>query len=427
MHSGKITVLFIVPGSGDLFYCGNCIRDNLYANALRKSEHNVIIMPLYLPLTFNTFKADTPLFFPATSYFTALKFFRKSKIPRFLERLLNSRFMLRMAASFSGSTSPKGLEEMTFSMISGEGNAFNNQMEVLIDWIKNHETPDVIHLSSSLLMGVAKTIKQQLSIPIVCSLQDEEVWIDQMAENDSHQAWNAIRENMHAIDRFVTTSQFYKNTIAARIPQLTDIDVIYPGIDIAKYAITQYPENPVVGFFYRMNQLNGLDVLADAFVFLKNENRIPNLKLKIGGGYSSADNRFVKKVRKKLSTYWDDVDWIDTYNLDEHAGFYRDISVICVPITFDEGVGIYLCEAFAAGRPAVEPNTGSFDEIVADAGVLYSPNTAIELAEALEKLLTNNELLNQCRENAKHLSETRYSDKVAAEKLIDLYQKTLIN
>ena len=77
MHSGKITVLFIVPGSGDLFYCGNCIRDNLYANALRKAGHNVIIMPLYLPLTFNAFQADTPLFFPATSYFTALKFFRK--------------------------------------------------------------------------------------------------------------------------------------------------------------------------------------------------------------------------------------------------------------------------------------------------------------------------------------------------------------
>ena len=43
-------ILFIVPGSGDSFYCGNCFRDNLQASALRKAGHEVIVMPLYLPL-----------------------------------------------------------------------------------------------------------------------------------------------------------------------------------------------------------------------------------------------------------------------------------------------------------------------------------------------------------------------------------------
>ena len=43
-------ILFIIPGSGDSFYCGNCFRDNLLANALRKAGHEVIIMPLYTRL-----------------------------------------------------------------------------------------------------------------------------------------------------------------------------------------------------------------------------------------------------------------------------------------------------------------------------------------------------------------------------------------
>lgn len=53
-------ILFIVPGSGDSFYCGNCFRDNLQASALRKAGHEVIVMPLYLPLRHRSFQADTP-------------------------------------------------------------------------------------------------------------------------------------------------------------------------------------------------------------------------------------------------------------------------------------------------------------------------------------------------------------------------------
>ena len=43
-------VVYIIPGAGDSFYCGNCFRDNLQASALKKMGHDVIIMPLYLPL-----------------------------------------------------------------------------------------------------------------------------------------------------------------------------------------------------------------------------------------------------------------------------------------------------------------------------------------------------------------------------------------
>lgn len=44
-------ILFIVPGSGDSFYCGNCFRDNLQASALRKAGHEVIVMPLCMCVT----------------------------------------------------------------------------------------------------------------------------------------------------------------------------------------------------------------------------------------------------------------------------------------------------------------------------------------------------------------------------------------
>ena len=93
-----------------------------------------------------------------------------------------------------------------------------------------------------------------------------------------------------------------------------------------------------------------------------------------------------------------------------------------MPIRFEEGVGVYLCEAFAAGCPAVEPNTGSFPEIMGDAGLLYQPNDASTLADALEKLLCDTMLYENYCHNARQLSLERYNDQLSAEQLFDIYK-----
>ena len=415
-------VLFIIPGSGDSFYCGNCFRDNLQASALRKAGHDVIIMPLYLPLRDSSFPADTPLFFPATTYYTAQKFFSKRKMPKWLERLTGSDTMLNMASSMSGTTSAEGMEGMTLSMITGDDPTFQHQINQLIEWITKHERPDIIHLSSSLIIGIAKALSQQLDIPIICSVQDEEVWIDSLNKTHAGIAWQSITENIRYIDHFVTTSEFYRNRVAKKIPQITNIEVIYPAVDQQKYASDIYPKDPVIGFFYHMNKQNGLDILVEAFVRLKRKNTIPNLKLKIGGGYTNKEKSYIKKIKKILAPYKEDVEISDSYSLQDHARFYQSITVISVPITFEEGVGLYLCESFAAGRPAVVPATGSFPEIVAEAGITYQPNNSEALANALEELLSNKKHYTQSVENAKELSSIRYNQQILAQRLIKIYE-----
>ena len=315
------------------------------------------------------------------------------------------------------------MEEMTLSMILGDDAAFVRQVSALIAWIKEHERPDVIHLSSSLLIGIAGVIRQEVNIPLVCSLQDEEVWIDGLRRADAEAAWKGIRENAKHVDRFVVSSIFYRRKAEERFPEIRPfVEVVYPGPEAATYASARYPEHPVIGFFYRMNEANGLALLAEAFAMLKKEERVPKLRLRIGGGYTTADRRFLKNVRNILKPCRDAVDWCDTYTLQEHPAFYREISAVCVPITFEEGVGLYLCEAFAAGRPAIEPDTGSFGEIVGDAGVLYTPNTPHALADAIERLLMTDGLWERCRQNALQLARTRYNESVMAEGLLRVYR-----
>jgi glycosyltransferase involved in cell wall biosynthesis len=417
-------VLLIVPGSGDTFYCGNCFRDNLYAQALQNAGHNVSVMPLYLPLTGEFGESNnTPLFFPATSYYVAQKLFKKAKMPKFFEKILNSKTALRLASSMSGTTSAKGMEEMTLSMINGDDQNFVKQVKKIIHWIEHHEKPDIIHLSTSMLIGIAKAIKKNhIEIPIVCSLQDEEIWLDSLEKKDADEAWKAIDKNVKYVDKFIASSEFYKRYSFEKIPAIKEIDIVHPGVNIEKYTSSDYPINPTIGFYYRMNYENGLDILAQAFVNLKKDNLIPNLKLKIGGGYSRENKKFLNDVRQILQPYMQDVIWSEHYSLSEHTTFYKNISVICAPLRFNEAFGLYLAESFAAGRPTVVPNTGSFSEIAGNTGVLYSPNDSENLAKALKKILTNSTLYEECKNNALQLSREKYSDVVVAEKLTEIYR-----
>lgn len=418
-------ILFIIPGAGDNFYCGNCFRDNLYASALRKAGHDVIISPLYLPLKHASFQTDSPLFFPATSYYIGHKFFRNSKLPAWIEQLTNSDFLLSYAASKSGTTSAKGLEEMTLSMITGEDAVFLAEIDKMMEWIQGQEKPDVIHLSSSLLIGIARILRTRLQIPIVCSLQDEEVWIDDMEEPYATRAWQQIDQNRRYVDQLITTSEYYKKMAQERLSGDSKIEVIYPGFDEEIYADAIQAEEPVIGFFYRMCEKSGLHILVDAFLKLKQKNSLPGLKLKVGGGFNDLDKAFLKELKAKLAPYKDEVEFRDSYSLDDHRAFYQSISVISVPITFNEGIGLYLCEAFAAGVPAVQPASGSIPEIVADAGILYQPNTAEALALALEQALADPNRLRELQTNARLLAQERYSASVAANKLLQVYQASL--
>ena len=418
-------ILLIVTSSGDTFFCGNCLRDHLYAQALRRAGHDVVVMPLYLPLAGKSLRADTPLFFPATSYYVAQKYFGNREMPRIVEKALESPFMLRLAALFSGTTSAKGLEQMTLSMITGDNAHFAEQAEKLVDWVVGHGRPDVVHLSTSMLIGVAKAIKSRIDLPVVCSLQDEEVWLDSLEGPSAQQAWECIGQNAQHVDRFIASSEFYKAVAFSKVPTIQEIEVVYPGVDIAAHASPDDPQDPTIGFHYRMNYANGLDILAQSFIQLKKENAIPNLKLKIGGGYTRENKRFVNRIRKILKPYIQDVIWSDTYSVDEHTVFYKGISVICAPLRFSEAFGLYLCEAFAAGRPAVVPDTGSFREIVGDAGLIYAPNDSTHLAEALREILTNTVLYERCKTRALHLSRERYDDTVTAERLKTVYRRVM--
>ena len=190
-----MNIVQIIPGSGGSFYCGNCMRDSKFVDALRKEGHQVIKVPMYLPLFSDEHDLDEiPVFYGAISIYLKQLYPIFRKAPLWFDNLLNSKPMLKLAASMAGSTNATGLDEMTVSMLLGEEGKQKEELERMVDWIGEHLKPDVIHISNALLLGLARRIRERIGVPVVCSLQDEDVWVDVMKPTSRDLVWKLMHE-----------------------------------------------------------------------------------------------------------------------------------------------------------------------------------------------------------------------------------------
>ena len=65
-----MNIVQIIPGSGGSFYCGNCLRDSKYFVALREQGHQVIKIPMYLPIFADERDIkEIPVFYGAVSIY----------------------------------------------------------------------------------------------------------------------------------------------------------------------------------------------------------------------------------------------------------------------------------------------------------------------------------------------------------------------
>ncbi|MDF7799983.1 glycosyltransferase family 4 protein [Pontiellaceae bacterium B1224] len=421
-------IVHIVPGSGGTFYCQNCMRDSALVQALRKQDIDVVMVPMYLPMFTDGDPVgdDTPVFFGGINVWLQQQVPLFRRTPRWLDRMLDSKWMLKRAARMEGTTSAADLGPMTLSMINGtEGNQ-RKEVERLIEWLAEHEKPDAVHISNALLIGLAAEIKAKLDVPVICSLQDEDWWLDEIKAPYDQRCWDAIQLRIKDVDRFVAVSAWFAEKMSERLGIARDrIDVVHVGIDLAGYE--QAPlafDPPVLGYLSRMNEALGLDKLVDAFIELKKFQGLENLQLRATGGAVGADLKCVSNLRKKLANagYADDAEFIEDFSREQRLAFLQSLSVMCVPVEQGEAFGTYIIESMAAGVPVVQPNVGAFPELIAatGGGVVYD-----DLVQTLKQLLTNPERSRELGQQGRASVLEYFSIEAMAQKMILIYSETL--
>ena len=241
--------------------------------------HDVTLLPVYTPTrTDEPNVSDDRVFFGGISVYLEqyVPMFRNS--PRWLDRLWDSKPMLQLASRRSISTSPKMLGEMTVSMLKGEDGFQHKEIEKLTEWARHETPPDIVSLPYSLLIGLAKPIKEALQRPIVCTLQGEDLFLEGLQEPYRSQSLKLIRESVKHVDAFISVSHYYADFVPdyLGIPR-EKIHVVPLGINLQGYEKRNAePSQPfTIGFFARIAPEKGLHVLASAYQKLRAEGDLP--------------------------------------------------------------------------------------------------------------------------------------------------------
>jgi len=393
-------IIQICPSAGDSFYCENCLRDAALVRALRRLGHDVLMVPLYLPLAADETEplSNAPIFFGGINVYLQQKLALFRKTPRWIDRWFDARPLLEWAGRKAGMTSARDLGETTISMLQGENGRQVKELDRFVDWLRTEpQKPDIVCLSNILLAGMARRIKERLRVPVVCLLQDEDGFLDGLTAPYAEQAWGTVRERARDIDAFLPVSKYYADVMSSRLGSpAARMHVSYAGIELEEYVRgDREPVVPTIGFLSRMCPDRGLERLVDAFVLLKRNEKLWSTTLRICGGKLTCDESFLSRLRAKLAAacLLADVDFLSAFDRESKLEFLRSLSVLSVPEERPVAYGLYVLEALAMGVPVVEPAIGCFPETLAltGGGVLYEPNTAEKLAEAMEPLLLDSQ------------------------------------
>ena len=425
-----MNIVQITPGAGGMF-CGGCFRDNALVAALRKLEHRVLMVPLYLPMTLDEpdQSEGTPTFYNGINVYLAQKYKLFRKAPQWLHNLIGSPRLLKLLSKRAVKTRPADVGELTLSMLQGEQGHQSRELDELIAFLKTQdEQPDVVILSNALMMGMVRKIRLELDCPVIVTLQGEDWFVNSLPEQFRAQCWQHLAHRAQEVDLFVSPSQYYAAEMMRHLQLGPErMRIVHNGITLDGFmqaAVAPHP--PSLGYFARMCEEKGLGLLVDTFIELKRRDKVPHFKLRVGGGCGPGDEPYVEELKSKLrkAKCLKDVEFYPNLSRGDKLAFFRQLTVFCTPAMYGESFGLYLIEAMAAGIPAVQPRTAAFPEIfeAIGAGILAEANP-VALADAIMPFLRDPNRAREYGERVRESTHNMFSIALMAERMVAVYEE----
>jgi phosphatidylinositol alpha-mannosyltransferase len=174
-------------------------------------------------------------------------------------------------------------------------------------------------------------------------------------------------------------------------------------------------------FVGRLEKRKGFDYLWKAYRLVKQE--IPECRLIAVGPGIRLRHKYEKRIRRAGLS---DVIFTGYASYDDLPRYYKTADVVCFPNTGWESFGVVLLEAMSIGKPIIASAIDGFTSVLTDGveGIAVPPRDTNKLAEALYKLIRDEQLRQQMGERGKPKAQ-QYDWSVLARRLLDFYTATL--
>jgi glycosyltransferase involved in cell wall biosynthesis len=426
-------IAYLTAGAADM-YCGSCLHDNTLAAALLKLGKDVVLAPTYTPL-----RTDEPNVSIGRVFFGGINVYLQEKLPLFrhtpwwMDRLFDHPALLERLSRRAGTVDPTQLGDLTVSMLRGEAGHQRKELEKLVQWLITDVKPDVVHLSNSMQIGMARMIRKRCGPPVVCQLSGEDVFLEKLPPPRYDQARALLRERAAEVDAFIAMNRYYADFMAEYLAvDRARIHVIRHGLNLDGHGMRREkrPDEPrIIGYLARICEDKGLHLLVEACERLAQRSDMPHFVLHAAGYLGEGDRPYLDDLQSQVAAgqlagrfrYHGELDRA------QKIAFLQSLDVFSTPTVYRESKGLPALEAMANAVPVVLPDHGSFAELIADTGggVLHRPHDPSDLAEKLAALLRDPVQATQLGRTGQQAIHDRYHAPAMAEQTLRLYRSVL--
>ena len=425
-------ITYITAGAGGM-YCGSCIRDNALAAALIAKGHEVLLLPTYTPiLTDENNVSVGRVFFGGVSVYLEqhLPLFRHT--PWLLDRLWDAPWFLRAVSSSGISTRPEKLGNLVVSVLKGTDGHQAKEIKKLLNWLGDQPKPDIVNITNSMLISLAGPIKDSLDVPVCCTLQGEDFFLNQIQEPYHGKALELIHKGVKHVDRFLAISDYYAGHMSRylKIPG-AKMDVVPLGIDVSGYQRhdRQKGEFFKIGHFGRIAPEKGLHHLFEVYKRLRLSGRFARGQIAIAGYLAPEYVNYLEAILKQAHQCGleSEITYYGKLDRQEKIDFLNTLDVMVAPSTYDDPKGMALIEAMACGVPVVVPRRGTYTELVerTGGGLFIHLDDLDAFANTLAALRSDPARCAELGRRGADGVRTWYTSKVMADRAIDVYSSLI--
>lgn len=428
-------IAYITAGAAGM-YCGSCLNDNALARALIRRGEEVALIPIYTPIRVDGDDASIDrVFYGAINVYLEQRWALFRRLPRSIRRWLDHPGLLGWATRGAASVDARVLGDLMLSVLAGELGHQHRELDELVTWLRDDYRPDVVHLPNSMLLGLARRIRAEVGVPVLCALQGEDIFLEELPESVRRRARERLVERARDVDGFTAPSRYYIDFMSEYLAvDPASIHRVPLGLDPFGHgpAATPLADEPfVVGYLARICPDKGLHLLADAFVQLAGEVGRQRVRLRIAGYVGERDRAYKRGVLEALRARGLEGSVEDAGEVDRDGkiAFLHSLHVLSVPTTYRDPKGLFVLEALANGVPVVLPRHGAFPEMVeaTGGGLLVEPGATAALAAALRSLMDDPARRRELGLRGREAVLRGYTDDIAADALLKVYRRYVDN